>query len=102
MTGALRSYSLLVGWQVKRTRQLLPTLIAIQIALGVGIIYGFSFLVPHVTPSVALFFTTGAPTLSMILMGLTIVAQETAQSRVAGRFDYVAALPVPRIAPMLA
>src|SRR5207248_663344 len=74
----------------------------IQVALGVGVIYGFSFLVPHVTPTVALFFATGAPTLSIILIGLTVVPQETAQSRTDGRQTYLAALPVPRLAPMLA
>ena len=99
---AVRSYALLLRWQLMRTRQLLVTLVLMQTALGVGIIYGFGFLVPHITPTVALFFTTGAPTLSMILIGLTVVAQETAQARVAGRFGYIAALPVPRLAPMLA
>jgi ABC-2 type transport system permease protein len=101
-TSAVRSYLLLLRWQLMRTRQLLVVLVLMQTALGIGIIYGFGFLVPHITPTVALFFTTGAPTLSMILIGLTVVAQETAQSRVAGRFGYISALPVPRLAPMLA
>ena len=101
-TGVARSYVLLLRWQVMRTRHLLGTLVLMQTALGIGIIYGFGFLVPHVTPTVALFFTTGAPTLSMILIGLTVVAQETAQARVSGRFGYISALPVPRLAPMLA
>lgn len=102
MTGtACRSYVLMLRWYVLRQRQLLPLLVAIQIALGVGVIYGFAFLVPHITPTVALFFATGAPTLTLILMGLTIVAQETAQSRATGRYDYVAALPIPRLVPML-
>ena len=100
--GRWRSYALLLRWQFLRTRQVLPMLVAMQTALGIGIVYGFGFLVPHITPTVALFFTTGAPTLSMILVGLTVVAQETAQSRVVGRFGYVSALPVPRLAPMLA
>lgn len=99
---AWRSYVLLFRWQFLRQRQFLPLLITIQIALGVGVIYGFSFLVPHVTPAVALFFATGAPTLSLILVGLTVVPQETAQARTDGRLMYVAALPVPRLAPMLA
>ena len=99
---AWRSYWLLVRWQLMRNRQLLVLLMTIQVALGVGVIYGFSFLVPHITPQVAVFFATGAPTLTLILMGLTVVAQETAQARISGRFTYVAALPVPRIAPMLA
>jgi ABC-2 type transport system permease protein len=101
-TAALRSYVFLLRWQLMRTRQLLVVLVLMQTALGIGIIYGFGFLVPHITPTVALFFTTGAPTLSMILIGLTVVAQETAQSRVSGRFGYISALPVPRLAPMLA
>jgi len=99
---AARSFVLLLRWQLLRTRKLLVMLITLQTALGIGIIYGFGFLVPHVTPAVALFFTTGAPTLSMMLIGLTVVAQETAQARVTGRFAYVSALPVPRVAPMLA
>ena len=102
MGAAIRSYLLLLLWQVRRNRQLLLLLIGIQIALGVGMIYGFSFLLPKVTPEVAVFFATGAPTLSMILIGLTAVPQETAMSRTTGRFGYIAALPVPRLAPMLA
>ena len=103
MTGQTwRSYALLFRWQMLRNRQLLVLLMTIQIALGVGVIFGFSYLVPQVTPEIALFFATGAPTLTLILMGLTLVPQETAQSRVSGRFDYVSALPVPRLAPMFA
>jgi len=99
---AARSYALLLRWQLLRSRKVLPLLVTMQTALGIGIVYGFGFLVPHITSTVALFFTTGAPTLSMILVGLTVVAQETAQSRLVGRFGYVSALPVPRLAPMLA
>ena len=99
---ALRSYGLLFRWQLLRNRQLFVLLATIQIALGVGVIFGFSYLVPQITPQVALFFATGAPTLSLILVGLTVVPQETAQSRTDGRLSYLAALPVPRLTPMLA
>jgi ABC-2 type transport system permease protein len=99
---AWRSYWLLLRWQLLRNRQLFVLMATIQVALGVGVIFGFSYLVPQVTPQVALFFATGAPTLTLILMGLTLVPQETAHARVSGRFDYVSALPVPRLAPMLA
>jgi ABC-2 type transport system permease protein len=99
---AWRSYWLLVRWQLMRNRKLLLLLVTIQVALGVGVIYGFSYLVPNITPQVAVFFATGAPTLTLILMGLTFVPQETAQARISGRFSYVSALPVPRLAPMLA
>jgi ABC-2 type transport system permease protein len=99
---SLRSFGLLFRWQLLRMRTVLPLLVLIQVALGVGVIYGFAFLVPHISPTVALFFATGAPTLSLILLGLTVVPQETAQARLDGRFAYITALPVPRLAPMLA
>lgn len=103
MTGqSWRACLLLFRWQMLRNRQLFVLLVTIQIALGVGVIYGFSYLVPHIDAQVALFFATGAPTLTLILMGLTAVPQETAQARVSGRYDYVSALPVPRLAPMIA
>jgi ABC-2 type transport system permease protein len=98
----LRTCALLFRWQMLRNRQLFVLLVTIQVALGVGVTFGFSYLVPHVDPEIALFFATGAPTLTLILMGLTLVPQETAQSRVSGRYDYVSALPIPRLAPMVA
>ena len=68
MTGQTwRSYALLFRWQMLRNRQLFVLLMTIQIALGVGVIFGFSYLVPQVTPEIALFFATGAPTLTLIL-----------------------------------
>ena len=100
MTDA-RDFLLLLRWQMLRQRQLIPLLIGIQIALGVGVIYGFSFLVPHVTPTIALYFATGAPTLSILIIGLNVVPQETSQGRTSGRLDYISALPVRRVAPML-
>jgi ABC-2 type transport system permease protein len=93
---------MLLRWQLLRMRRTLPLLLLVQVALGAGVIYGFAFLIPKMTASVALFFTTGAPTLSLLLVGLTIVPQETAQSRLDGRYLYLSALPVPRLAPMLA
>ncbi|HET7311286.1 MAG TPA: ABC transporter permease [Mycobacteriales bacterium] len=98
----VRTWLLLLRWQLLRNRRLLVTLVLIQVALGVGMIYGFGFLVPHITPEIAVFFATGAPTLGMLIVGLTVVPQETALARVNGRFSYVAALPVPRLAPMCA
>jgi ABC-2 type transport system permease protein len=97
-----RNFTLLLKWSYLRMRSQILLLVALQMVLGIGIIYGFSFLIPHVTPTVALFFATGAPTLSLVLLGITVVSQETAQARSNGRFDYVAALPIGRLTPMFA
>jgi ABC-2 type transport system permease protein len=100
--GRLGAYRLLVRWTVLRQRKLLGIFVAIQIAIGVGIIYGFTFLVPHVTAQVALYFSTGATTLTLILIGLVVVPQEVALARTSGRQAYLDSLPVPRLAPLLA
>ena len=100
--GRLGAYRLLLRWQFLRQRQLLPLFIAIQMLIGVGIIFGFAFLVPHITTSVALFLSTGATTLTLVMIGLVVVPQEVAQARTSGRQAYMDALPVPRLAPLLA
>ena len=96
------SYRLLLRWQVLRYRALLPVLVVIQVLLAVGVVYGLSLLLPHIDPDTALYLATGAPTLTLILLGLTVVPQEVSQGRVSGRHDYVVSLPVPRLAPLAA
>lgn len=96
-----RCVALLLRWHMLRLRALTLLLAAFQVLLGIGVIYGFSYLVPHITPTVALFFATGAPAMVLIMLGLSIVPQEVAQARTSGRYLYVSTLPVPRLAPML-
>lgn len=98
----LRSYLLMLRWQYLRMRGILPLLVVMQVLLGLGVVFGLVFLVPHVSSPVALYFATGAPTLSLVMIGLSVVPQETALSRTDGRFAYLSALPLPRLAPMLA
>ena len=72
--GRLQSYLLLLKWQLLAQRKLLPLFVTIQIALGVGIIFGFAFLLPSVSPSVAIYFSTGAATtLTLLLVGLVLL-----------------------------
>src|SRR5205823_3997670 len=96
------SYRLLFKWQYFRFRTFLPQLIVIQLLLGVGIVFGFALLIPRLDAESARFLATGAPTLGLIILGLTVVPQEVSQAKLSGRYDYVAALPVPRLAAMAA
>jgi ABC-2 type transport system permease protein len=98
VNGAVRSYGLLLRWQYLRLRRGLPMIVVIQIALALGVVYGLSFLLPTVDPASALFLSTGAPTITLLILGLTVVPQEVTQARVTGRAAYVATLPVPRLA----
>jgi ABC-2 type transport system permease protein len=100
MREALASYRLLLLWQFLRHRQFLVIIVVIQVALGLGVVYGLAFLIPHIDPRTALFLSTGAPTLALLIMGLTMVPQEVAQDKLTGAHEYASTLPVPRLASL--
>ena len=102
MQGPLASFWLLLLWRIRRYRSLFVLTVLIQLALGLGIVYGLAFLIPHIDGQTALFLSTGAPTLALLLLGLTVVPQEMAQDKLTGAQDYTAALPVPRLASLTA
>ena len=102
MPRSLASFGLLLLWQVRRYRSTLVLLISIQVALGLGIVYGLSFLLPNIDAQSALFLSTGAPTIALLLLGLTMVPQEVAQDKLTGAYAYVSTLPVPRLASLAA
>ena len=99
MSDWLASYRLLLLWQARRFRPVVAMLVVIQVVLGLGIVYGLSFLIPRIDARTALFLSTGAPTLALLIMGLNVVPQELAQDKLTGTYDYMAALPVPRRGP---
>ena len=94
------SYRLILAWDVLRRRRILPMIVVIQVALSVGVVYGLAFLLPDIDARSALFLSTGAPTLSILILGLTVVPQEVAQGKLTGRHDWFSTLPVPRLAPL--
>ena len=102
MPRSLASYGLLLLWQLRRYRSTLVLVVSVQVALGLGIVYGLSFLLPNIDPQSALFLSTGAPTLALLLLGLTMVPQEVGQDKLTGAYAYVSTLPVPRLASLAA
>jgi ABC-2 type transport system permease protein len=95
-----RSYWLLLTWDVLRRRRILPMIVAIQVALSVGVVYGMAFLLPDIDQRSAVYLATGAPTLTILVLGLTVVPQEVAQAKLVGRLDWFSTLPLPRLAPL--
>jgi len=97
MPRALRSYGLMLKWQVLSSKPLLPLEAAVQVMIAAGFVIGISFLYPDVTPTTARFLTTGAPTLILLMTGLVLAPQIVAMARTEGTFDYIWSLPVPRM-----
>jgi ABC-2 type transport system permease protein len=98
----LRSYWLLMRWSLLRLRAALPLLIALQTLIGVGVVVGFSFLIPDVDDVTARYLSTGALTTGLISVGMVAAPQLVAQQKVAGMFDYQRTMPVPRLAMLAA
>jgi ABC-2 type transport system permease protein len=98
----LRSYALLLKWNILRMRTSLPFLFIIQVLISAGIVLGFSFLVPNHDRVTALYLSTGAPTVALITVGMVLAPQMVSQQKLRGLFDYQRAMPVPRLAMLAA
>jgi ABC-2 type transport system permease protein len=98
----LRSYGLLLRWNLLRLRISLPLIVIIQTLLPVGVVLGFSFVVPRIDQVTALYLATGAPTVALITVGMVMAPQMLAQQKLQGLFDYQRAMPVPRLAMLAA
>jgi ABC-2 type transport system permease protein len=65
--------------------------------ISFGFVIGIGFLYPAITPNIAKLLTTGAPTMSLLMVGLVVVPQMVSDSKSQGTFDYIWSLPVPRM-----
>lgn len=98
----LRSYGLLLRWSLLRMRAELPLFLVVQTGMSVGVVVGFSFLVPIADEVTALYLTTGAMTVGLITVGMVAAPQIVAQQKLQGIFDYQRSMPVPRLAMLAA
>lgn len=94
----LRGYLLMVKWVFLSYLPWLSLNFAVQIGIAIGFIYGISFFFPAITPDIAKYLTTGAPTLILLISGFVIGPQIIASGRLEGTFDYIWSLPVGRMA----
>ncbi|GAA1322887.1 ABC transporter permease [Leucobacter albus] len=92
----LRGTLLLVQWQVRRQAQFLPLMAVVQTALAVSTVLGYGILIGDVAPEAALFLATGAPTITLIVIGLVMTPQAIMQARTEGSADWLRTLPLPR------
>ena len=100
--GGLASARFLLVWQLRRQAQFLPLMVVVQTALAVSTVLGYGILIGDVQPQAALFLATGAPTITLITVGLVMTPQLMAQSRTEGSADWLRTLPVPRAAFLIA
>ena len=92
----LRQLPLLLSWQARRMASALPLLVVVQVMLSVATVIGYGLLVGQPAPAQALYLATGAPTVSLVMVGLVMTPQMVVQSRTEGSADWMRTLPVPR------
>jgi ABC-2 type transport system permease protein len=96
ISGWLRSYLLMTSWEMRNLRVYLPLALVVQVLIGGGMVVGFGFLIGDIPSEVALYLVCGVTVVSMITIGLVLSPQLIAQQKMAGTYDYLWSLPVPR------
>jgi ABC-2 type transport system permease protein len=93
----LRSYSVLLRWEVSGLRLHLPVLACVEVLTGVGLVLGYGLFFHGPPPSTSvLYLSTGVPVITLYVVGLVFVPQVVSQERIAHTFDYVQSMAVPR------
>ncbi|WP_017470927.1 ABC transporter permease [Amphibacillus jilinensis] len=68
----------------------------IQILISIGIVIGFTYMMPDPSISTILYLATGAPTLILIITGMVILPQQIGTSKADGYLEFVRSWPVKR------
>lgn len=92
----VRQTLLLAQWQFRRQSTFLPLMVVVQVFIAVATVVGYGLLVGDPPPDVAAYLATGAPTVTLITIGLVLTPQLLSQSKVEGSLDWMRTLPVPR------
>jgi ABC-2 type transport system permease protein len=95
-------YSTMTRWDLTGLRLELPLIVVVQILAGVGFVLGIGLFFVRIPAPVALYVCTGVVVLNLILVGLIVGPQITADQKLAGTYDYLRALPVPATAAAIA
>ena len=98
----LRSYAVMLRSDVTSLRMWLPLFLVVQALMGAGmaIMYGF-FMPEAMLAERAIWIATGAPTLALIPVGMTMVPGRIGQLKIAETMDFQWSQPIPRMVTVL-
>jgi len=83
-------------------RQWLGMLVSLTVALNLGLVFTFSFISGSRDPALGMYVVPGAAIMSLVTLGVSMVASDLAQQRRTGAIQYYAALPISKAAYVLA
>lgn len=92
------AWLVLFRWQVMSLRLVLLNMAMVQAIVGVGAVLALRLWLDAVPAGAGVFATTGAATITLVMVGVVIGPQVVAEERLRGTYDYQWSLPVPRSA----
>ena len=93
---ALAQYRDLVSMQLRSMRGDIYFVAIIHIALSAGLVFGFGYIIPHISKETALYLVTGTATQALVTVGLVMIPQMLAQAKAEGRLEYYLTMPISR------
>lgn len=90
-------YGSMLRFDMVRMRQWLVMFLGVQLLMGAAMSIMYGFFLPVIPDVVALYITTGVPTLALIPIGFVIVPQTISQQRLEGSYEFLWSLPVPKV-----
>lgn len=97
MPDALSSLRVLLKWHYLVRRRYIVEMLVLQSLVSVGVVMGFGFIAGPIDTERAQYVVTAATTLNVVMGGLVVVPQSVASAKRDGTFDYLLALPMPRL-----
>ncbi len=94
----LRSYTMMLRFDVRGLGEWLAFGIVIQVLMGAGMAVLYGFYLGDVPPEVGTFMAGGVPAIALIPIGFVMVPNMVAQQRIAQTYEFLWSLPVPRLA----
>jgi ABC-2 type transport system permease protein len=89
-----RDYRSMLAWHAVSLRLWLSTIMVVQILSGLGFVLGIALFFDRIPQSSALFVSTGVPVINLLIVGMVLGPQLTAEQRTSGSYEYLRSFPV--------
>lgn len=93
----LRTYLLMVRWELLSLRLMMPIMFVVQLFIGAGTVIGLGFLFEEIPRRQALYLSTGGSVIALLMVGMVMAPQLVAQHKMQKTYDFMLSLPVPRL-----
>lgn len=96
MMNMVDHYKYVFQMQFLRNGGFLIFMALMQILIAIGIVIGFTYMIPDPSTNSILYLATGAPTLILIFTGFVILPQQIGTAKSDGYMEYIRTWPVNR------